>query len=466
MLEQTYMNLLRRFGLLLLIAAVLGAASAYFLTRYITPTYESTSTLLVTQPDANPAANSADLAASVRVTAVMQQLLTTRPVLERAEQLGLTGLTAVEIPDYLEVTVLQEVFLQVTGSASTPEGAQAVSSTVTEAFIAHVSEGVATGPVSVTVIEPAGVPSFPVAPSRTLNAAAGGMLGLVAASVLALIYVRLDDVVKDAAQVREATGLPTLGLLPALGKAVGPEQLRAAQISGSPFTEAVRSVRANLSVVMGVRSDGAFDRNVVLVTSVRDGDGANLSAANLALAFGRAGYRTLLIDCDFRHPTIQGLFEVSGEGGLGTVLSRRTEPGAAIQSTHYSDVYVLPAGYTKSSSVDALGSSEMRELVDRVRHEYDVVLMTSPAILEVSDAATVSPMTDLVLLVGWAGRTRGHELQECIETLERSGGVPVGVILNGAGKEPPVRKGGQAARQQLPSARLPVEAVAQKHTPE
>ena len=463
--EQTYFNLLRRFGILLLIAAVLGASSAYYLTRFITPTYESTTTLLVTQQSPVPGVP-VELAESARVAAVLSEFVTTQPVLERAEQAGVTGLTASDIRQQVDVE-FQEVFLRITGSASTPEGAQAISSVVTDAFIATVNEGVATGPASVTVVEAAGVPAEPVSPRRTLNAAAGGLLGLVAASALVLLYVRLDDVVKDAKQVYASTGLPTLGLLPSAGQTTGPEQLRAAQVSGSRFTEAVRSVRANLSVVMGARNHGGYERSVVLMTSVREGDGAAVSTASLALAFGRAGYRTLLMDCNFRQSSIRELFELSGDGGLAAVLSRRLDPAAAVQSTHYPEVFVLPAGHTTPSSVDALGSEEMRDLIEQFRDSYDVVLLSAPPVLEVPDASTLAPQSDLALIVGWAGRTRGRDLQESIEVIERSGGVPVGVLLNGVGKaSASVPLGGEPARQQLPSARLPVEVAAQKNPTE
>jgi len=84
LLEQTYINLLRRFGLVLVVAAVLGAGSAYFLSGFIAPTYESTTTLLVTQPGANPA-EPTDYTASARVAFVLQQLVETQQVLDRAE---------------------------------------------------------------------------------------------------------------------------------------------------------------------------------------------------------------------------------------------------------------------------------------------------------------------------------------------------------------------------------------------
>ena len=460
--EQTYFNLLRRFGLVLLIAAVLGAGSGYFLSRFITPTYESSTTLLITQQDG--AQGTADLGSSAQVAAVLAQLVKTQPVLDRAERTGITGYSASEIARRVTVES-QAVFLTITGSATTAEDAEAIASVITEAFISTVDEGVATGPVSVTVVEPAGLPSAPATPRKTLNAAAGGMFGLIAAAALALVYVRMDDVVKEAAQVRAATGLPTMGELPELANVQGHDQLRAAQMSGSRFTEAVRSARANLALVMGARSDGGFDRSVVLITSIREADGASVSAANLALAFGRSGFRTLLVDCNFRHPTIQDLFEIAGDAGLAPILDRQLDPDLAVQSTHYEDVFVLPAGYTKPSSVDALGSGEMRDLVTRFRGDYDVILLAAPPTLEVPDAATLGPMADLAVLVGWSGRTRGRELQIGIEALERSGGVPVGVILNGAGKEsagsPP---GGERTRSQRPSARLPVEVAAPKNT--
>src|SRR3546814_11544391 len=102
----------------------------------------------------------------------------------------------------------------------------------------------------------------------------------------------------------------------------------------------------------------------------------------------------------------------------------------------------MPAGYTNTSSVDSLGSAEMRDLVGRFREDFDVVLMAAPPALEVPDASTLGPMSDLVLLVGCSGRTRGRALPESLAALEQPRGLPVRVVLHAPGGEPPPGGGG------------------------
>ena len=140
--EQTYFNLLRRFGLVLLIAAVLGAGSGYFLSRFITPTYESSTTLLITQQDG--AQGTADLGSSAQVAAVLAQLVKTQPVLDRAERTGITGYSASEIARRVTVES-QAVFLTITGSATTAEDAEAIASVIT--FLSDSSFGFSVSPL-------------------------------------------------------------------------------------------------------------------------------------------------------------------------------------------------------------------------------------------------------------------------------------------------------------------------------
>jgi non-specific protein-tyrosine kinase len=289
---------------------------------------------------------------------------------------------------------------------------------------------------TITLIEAPALPAIPIGPNRMaaiLLAAAGGFAVALAAAYL-LEY--LDDTLKNPEDVDSALGLATLGAVPrARGALRGDDRdLIVARSSASPETEAYRVLRTNLqfaSVKHPVRT--------LLVASSTPGEGKSLTAANLAAALAQAGKKVILVDTDLHRPRLHKLFQLRDSTGLTTLLLEETpELEPVLQPTVVPGLEVLPSGPLPPNAAELLGSERMRELLRQLRSRADYVVLDSPPVVALSDAAILATLCDGVLLVVAAGRTRRSEARRAIAALRQVDARVLGVVLN---KMPKAHKG-------------------------
>jgi succinoglycan biosynthesis transport protein ExoP len=141
----------------------------------------------------------------------------------------------------------------------------------------------------------------------------------------------------------------------------------------------------------------------------------------------------LLIDADLRRPRIHSIFGLSNERGLTDVLKA---PGpmngddGIICETSYPGVYVMPAGPSDLGINNMLYSPRLPELIARYRKEFDVVLIDTPPMLNMSDARVLGRLSDGVILVVRAGSTTRDTVQSAAQRFVEDGTVLIGTILN------------------------------------
>ncbi len=423
MTEIPYLALVRRWGILVVAATILGAATAMYVSDRMTPTYETTATLLVSQQTQPTGIQRADIDASTLLSRVYAQLIPTQSVLDEAvKHPGLSGLSTDDIRERLKVEqVPNSQLILVSASDSVPARAQLIANTVSAAFIESEAAGLRAETVTVTVAESAGLPQDPVAPRRAINTAGGAMLAFVAAVALVALIEFLDDTLRRPEEAMALVGAPVLG------------EVEGRSVTGSAdrlTAEAYRSIRTGLSVHLGYDEDQGFERRVVLVTSPEEGPGKDAAALNLAIVFGLAGYRTLLVDANLRAPVLHTVLGAPNEHGLSTLLSREGGDELAIRRTPHVGLALLPAGPAPASAVDLLGSAQMRRLVDEFRASYDVVILDIPAMLGDADATSLIPVADVAVVVVQQGRTRGRALQEAAASIAGAGSAVAGVIMD------------------------------------
>ncbi len=193
----------------------------------------------------------------------------------------------------------------------------------------------------------------------------------------------------------------------------------------SPVGEAYRSLRTNL----------AFARaheplKTIVLSSPGPADGKSTTVANLAITFAQQGQRTLLIDADLRRAVLDKLFSVPREPGLTDVLVGRAALMQAVNKTAIENLHVLGSGPFPPNPSELLGSQAMREVLRAARDEFDVVLLDSPPLLAVTDAAVLSTMVDGAILVVRTGSTPRTSVRRAISQLETVHGRLVGTVLN------------------------------------
>lgn len=202
----------------------------------------------------------------------------------------------------------------------------------------------------------------------------------------------------------------------------------------SAAAEAYRTLRTNIQFA-------SPDRPVhtILATSTSPDDGKSTTIANLAVTFAAAGSRTVLIDADLRRPHLHQLFDLSNDTGLTTLVSdmARSKVGddsvrIPLQATAVSNLSVLTSGPVPPNPAEILSSKRMSEILARLQNEADYILIDTPPIIAVTDAAVLASRVDGVLLVVNAGKTRRDLAIKARDILRQVNANLLGVVLNNA----------------------------------
>lgn len=277
---------------------------------------------------------------------------------------------------------------------------------------------------SISVIEPAALPTVPVGPNKMATILLAAAIGLVLAVSAAYLLEYLDDTLKNPDDVQKELGLTTLGAVPQLPG--GEEKL--ATISGgqSAAAESYRVLRTNLQFA-------SVDRplRTLLITSPAPSEGKSLTAANLGVALAQAGRRVVVVDTDLHRPRQHRLFGLRNNTGItSALLQEHPVLDGLLQETQVENLRVLTSGPLPPNAAELLGSARMKELLAGLTDTCDIVVLDSPPTTALSDAAILSTHCDGVLLVLDSSRTRREVAKRAIETLHRVNARVVGVLLN------------------------------------
>ena len=197
--------------------------------------------------------------------------------------------------------------------------------------------------------------------------------------------------------------------------------------SRSPVAESFRVLRTNLQFA-------AVDKElkVILVTSASANEGKSTVVEYLAQAISQTGKKVMVLDADLISPTLHRYFGVPNQRGLSNLIVGDADFTVVARLKEYPNLSVITTGPIPPNSSELLGSARMKHLMDRLREEYDVVIMDTPPILPVTDAVVASSLADGVILVVQAGRTRNGEVRHAQEVLEAAHANLLGVVLNRA----------------------------------
>lgn len=170
---------------------------------------------------------------------------------------------------------------------------------------------------------------------------------------------------------------------------------------------------------------------VIALTSAQPGEGKSTTSTNLAISFAKAGFRTLLIDADTRNSVMSGTFKSNERyQGLTSFLSGNAELSDVICDTSIDNLMILPAGQVPPNPTSLIQNDNFKSMIETVRGLYDYVIIDTPPLGLVIDAAILAHHSDASLLVVKAGADKRRTITKLKEQLEQSGSVFLGVILN------------------------------------
>ena len=167
---------------------------------------------------------------------------------------------------------------------------------------------------------------------------------------------------------------------------------------------------------------------VVMVTSALVGEGKTLTASNVAMTLSESYKKeVLLVDADFRRPSVHAVFGIAPYPGLAESLTAEQNEKIRVRVVS-SGLGVLTGGRPTSDPIAALTSERMRQLVQEARTTFDWVILDTPPLAMLTDANLVSAMTDGALIVVKAGETPWDLVDRAVQAVGRE--RTLGVVLN------------------------------------
>jgi len=296
-------------------------------------------------------------------------------------------------------------------------------------------------PGDVRISDFAVFPREPIRPRKLRSLVLSLLIGLTLGLLLAAGRDYLDETIHTREELSDITGLPVLALIPRIqGMATNgngsllrkekpvQDRLVARDDISNPVSEAYRAFRTNITFL-----DLETPAKVLVFTSPGPGEGKSTSAANLAITLAQQGSRVVLVDCDLRRGIAHRVFGAAKEPGLTNVLLGTVGLNEAVSPVDVGDTRtldILSTGTLPPNPSELLGSSRMREVIGALREHYDHVIVDSPPLNVVTDAAVLGTAADGVILIARAGSTEKGALRFARDQLRAVQAPVSGAVLN------------------------------------
>jgi len=289
---------------------------------------------------------------------------------------------------------------------------------------------------NVRIIDTALADSVAVAPKKSLTLALALMLGGMAGVGWVVVRAAFHKGVESPDQL-EKEGLAVYATVPrsATQEKIGASRvgrktqrstnLLALEDPADLAVEALRSLRTSLHFAMLDAS-----APVLMITGPSPGIGKSFISANLAVVLAQINKRVLLIDADMRRGHLHKFFKASRARGLSSYLSGQIDLDAAIQPTQVSSLSFMPAGEAPPNPAELLMTAAWQSMIDSVSGQYDLIIVDTPPILAVTDAAIIGQSAGAALMVVRYDANSVKETMIAAERLERTGVKLGGAILN------------------------------------
>jgi polysaccharide biosynthesis transport protein len=301
---------------------------------------------------------------------------------------------------------------------------------------------------NIRVVDRPQLPKKPVTPNVPLNIASGMAVGLALGLLAAIGREQLDRSIKTPADAEHELGLAVLGLLPLVDPTAKPHatyysrrkrrraeaeapisqtapELVVHEHPSSGTAEAARAIRTN---IMFMSPDKPF--RTLLVTSAAPTEGKTTVACCIAVTMAQAGKRVVLLDCDMRRPRIHRVFGKTNDIGVTTALIDPDGETDIVRETVVPNLSIVTTGPIPPNPSEILHSEAFTSLLRSLEARFDSVVIDSPPVAPVTDAAVLSTKVDGTVLVVRAFQTRKELARRAVRSLRDVGGRLVGTVLN------------------------------------
>jgi non-specific protein-tyrosine kinase len=432
-LKEFYRLVLRNL-ILVVLSTFLGLASAFAITDAQKPMYESTIQLFVSTPAA-----SVDISALAQGSSFSQQRVKSYAQVINGSETLTPVIKALKLPYTVQelarrvkaTAPLDTVLINVAVQDEDPVTASTIANAIGLQFTSTATNlefGSGTNEIKVSVVKEAIPAKSPASPKKLLNLLLGTILGFGLGVAIALIRIIFDTTIKNEEQ------LGGLALLSAIvfDKEAKKRPLITQMDRQSIRSEAFRTLRTNLQFINPDNSP-----KVIAITSANPNEGKTSTSLNLALALSLAGFKTVFVEADLRRPSLSKLIEVDkNQPGLSELLPLPSSELLQGNIEHYlkefegTEMKYIPSGKSPENPSELLSQTNFKLLLDQLRNTFDYVIIDTPPVLVVTDAAIISTVVDGVVILAHAGKTMQSQLNGVVSALTQVNANIYGVILN------------------------------------
>ncbi len=253
------------------------------------------------------------------------------------------------------------------------------------------------------IVDEAQAELFPVSPKGKLIYLIAFVLGIAIPVGIIYIIELLRYKIEDRSDVEKLTTVPIIGDIPASDNMPKEGSVVVHENQNDMMAETFRNVRTNVQYMLG------SNQKVVLITSTTSGEGKSFVAANLAISFALLGKKVVIVGLDIRKPGLNKAFQMSHkEDGITRYLAdpEHTDLMSLLQQSNVTpNLYILPSGAIPPNPTELVARDSLVQAVDRLKKEFDYVILDTAPIGMVTDTQLISRVADMSIYVCRAGYT-------------------------------------------------------------
>ncbi len=273
------------------------------------------------------------------------------------------------------------------------------------------------------VIDKAELPDKPIKPKKKLILILGAVIGFILGMILAFMRYLLSDKIESKDEVEKLSSIPLVGVIPHVNKHA--ENIIVSKEPKSAIAESFRSLRTNLQFMV------KEEKKIIAITSTIAGEGKTFISVNLATIISMTGLKTIIINGDMRKPTLHEKFNLSNEKGLSTYLSGKSLLYEIIAQSNYENLDVITSGPIPPNPSELINSRVFKELIERLREVYDVIVLDTPPLGLVSDARVIMELSDVNLYIVRENYSKKSFLKN-VDKLKEEQVRGLGIVYNDA----------------------------------
>lgn len=287
------------------------------------------------------------------------------------------------------------------------------------------------GETKLNIIQPVTTPEEPCnKPNYRKCAAEGLFVGLVISGAMLFMYALLRKTIRKEEDFREILNIKCLGTVPKVRFKTHNKQIDCTvsvqnKRIDSYFKESIRSIALRIQRKMDEKH-----QKVLLVTSTLSNEGKSMVAANLALTLNERGKKVLLVDMDFRNPTIANYLKADDFVGMSDILLGKKSSAQGIVELQQG-LYFMGEKNPKEKVARFFTSPALRNIIEQYKNEMDYIILDTPPCGIVSDAATLSELCDGILYVIRQDQIKCSQAIDAVQKVVSHGTPVLGGILNG-----------------------------------